>query len=201
MGRYIGPICRLCRREGVKLCDKHKCASVRRNFPPGMHGKNTRSKKSDYSKQLRAKQKARRIFGVSEKQIHAYYIKALASPEQSGEELIRQMEHRFDNVVFRSGLANTRRQARQLVTHGILNLNGRRVNVPSIQLKEGDTFSIRQKNKSMPLFVDLAKKKLNVPTWLKLDVQALSGQVTSKAQKEHLEALIEPQMIIEFYSR
>lgn len=201
MGRYTGPTCRLCRREGMKICDKHKCATVRRNYPPGMHGKSSRGKKSDYAKQLREKQKTRRIFGVSEKQIQRYYRKALTSPLESGEELIRQMERRFDNIVFRCGFASTRRQARQLVAHGIFMLNGKRINVPSVQLKEGDSFEIRQKNKSMPLFENFGKKKIVVPSWLKVDSSNLIGQIVGKAMKQDLEQSIDPQMIIEFYSR
>lgn len=201
MGRYTGPICRLCRREGIKLCDKHKCASIKRNYPPGMHGKEGVRKKSDYAKQLREKQKARRIFGVSEKQIIKYYEKALASKEVSGEEFIRQLEHRFDNVVYRAGFASTRRQARQMVTHGLFSVNGRRVDVPSLCLKEGDLFEVRQKNKTSLLFENFDKKKLNVPQWLKVEPTALQGQVMSKAPKEDLESSIDPQMIIEFYSR
>lgn len=201
MGRYTGPICRLCRREGIKLCDKHKCASVKRNYPPGMHGKTGMRKKSDYAKQLREKQKARRIFGVSEKQILKYYTKALSSKEESGAELVRQMEKRFDNAVFRCGFASTRRQARQLVSHGIFTLNGRRANIPSIQLKDGDSFTIRPKNKTMPLFENFAKKKITVPQWLKVDASTLSAQVTGKPDKQDLEGSIDPQMIIEFYSR
>lgn len=201
MGRYTGPICRLCRREGIKLCDKHKCASVRRNYPPGIHGKEGHGKLSDYAKQLREKQKARRIFGVSEKQIQRYYQKAIASPAVSGEELLRQLEHRFDNIVYRSGFASTRRQARQLVTHGIFMLNGRRMNVPSAQLKEGDSFTVRQKNRSMPLFENFDKRKNVIPPWLKFDAAAFTGQVIGKPAKENLEGSIDTQMIIEFYSR
>lgn len=201
MGRYIGPICRLCRREGIKLCDKHKCASVRRNYPPGMHGKDSTGKKSDYAKQLREKQKARRIFGVSENQIQRYYRKATASKEESGSELLRQLEHRLDNIIFRCGFASTRRQARQFVTHGIFNLNGRRINVPSVHLNEGDTFSVRAQNKSMPVFEHFSKKKTTPPKWLKVDEANLAGQIIGKAQKEDLEASIAPEMIIEFYSR
>jgi len=166
-----------------------------------MHGKDSHGKKSDYAKQLREKQKARRIFGVSEKQIQRYYAKAIASPEVSGEELLRQLENGFDNIVYRSGLAATRRQARQLVTHGIVMLNGRRANVPSLQLKEGNSFTIRPKNRKMPLFEEFEKKKLNVPAWLKLDAKELTGQVIGKAAKENLEGSIDTQMIIEFYSR
>lgn len=201
MGRYTGPICRLCRREGVQLCNKHKCASVKRNYPPGMHGKDTHGKKSDYNKQLREKQKARRIFGISEKQMQKYYDKATASKEESGAQLIRQMEYRFDNIVFRSGIATTRRQARQFVAHGLLSLNGKRINVPSVQLKEGDTFEVRTKNKSMPLFVGFDKRKFITPKWLSLDAAQLSGKVIGKAEKEDLEPSVVPEMIIEFYSR
>lgn len=201
MGRYLGPICRLCRREGVKLCDKHKCASVRRPYPPGMHGKDSTGKRSDYSKQLREKQKARRIFGVSEKQMQRCYKSATSSSEESGAELIRQLEHRLDNAIFRAGFASTRRQARQFVVHGIFTLNGKRATIPSITVKDGDTFTIRPKNRSMPLFENLDKKKLNPPSWIKLDMPNFSGQVISRAAKADLEGLIDPQMIIEFYSR
>ncbi|MFA6521761.1 MAG: 30S ribosomal protein S4 [Candidatus Gracilibacteria bacterium] len=201
MGRYLGPICRLCRREGMKLCDKHKCATLRRNYPPGMHGQDRQGKPSDYSKQLREKQKARRIFGISEKQIQRYYKNAIASKEESGAELIRQFETRFDNVIFRSGFASTRRQARQFVTHRMFNLNGKRVSVPSAQLKAGDIFEVREKSKTNPLFASFAKKKAIQPKWIKTDPIKLQGQVINKPAKEDLEQAIVPQMIIEFYSR
>lgn len=201
MGRYIGPICRLCRREGIKLCDKHKCASVKRNYPPGMHGQKRQPKQSDYAKQLREKQKARRIFGISEKQLIKAYKKAIASKEISGEELIRQLEYRFDNAVFRCGFASTRRQARQMVAHGSFMLNGKRSKIPSLLLKEGDMFAVREKNKSMPVFEDFSKKSLIVPGWLKVDQKELVCTVGSKATKDDLEKSIDPQMIIEFYSR
>lgn len=201
MGRYTGPICRLCRREGVKLCDKHKCAGIKRNYPPGMHGKESHGKKSDYSKQLREKQKARRIFGISERQIVRYYKEAISSSGDSGEQLVRQMEQRLDNAVFRAGFATTRRQARQFVAHGIFSLNGKRANVPSMHLQEGDTFTVRTKNKTMPAFSNFGKSKTTVPSWLKIDVDNLSAQMTGKVMKEDLEALVNPAMIIEFYSR
>lgn len=201
MGRYLGPICRLCRREGIKLCDKHKCATVRRNYPPGMHGKETHGKTSDYAKQLREKQKARRIFGVSEKQLQQYYSKAIASREESGQELIRQLEYRFDNIVYRGGLASTRRQARQFVSHGLLFINGKRSNVPSRKLNEGDTITVRSKNKNMPLFENFDKRKISPPQWLTINQQELSVRVIGKASKEEMEQSINPSMIIEFYSR
>ena len=201
MGRYTGPICRLCRREGIKLCDKHKCASVKRNYPPGMHGKETQGKKSDYAKQLREKQKTKRIFGISEKQLQKYYRKAVASLEESGTELVRQMERRLDNAVFRAGFATTRRQARQLVTHGIFTVNGHRVSVPSFQVKGGDTFTVRPRNKSMYLFENFSQKKLITPSWLKTDQNELSAQVIGTVSSQDIEKSVTPQMIIEFYSR
>jgi small subunit ribosomal protein S4 len=166
-----------------------------------MHGKNSSGKKSDYAKQLREKQKTKRIFGVSEKQIQKYYKKATSSPLESGQELLRQLEQRFDNVVFRAGFATTRRQARQFVTHGLLTLNGKRIMVPSVQVEEGDVFAVKEKNKSITFFQAFAKRKLNTPSWLKVDQVAMSGQVLAKATKEHLEASVDPAMIIEFYSR
>lgn len=201
MGRYLGPICRLCRREGIKLCDKHKCATLKRNYPPGKHGQKRQAKPSDYAKQLREKQKARRIFGISEKQMVKYYKRATASSRESGEQLLGQFEHRFDNAVFRAGFANTRRQARQLVAHGTMLLNGKRMTIPSYDVKEGDTFTVRQKNKSMPLFENFSKKKITPPSWLKVEPTDLSAQVIGKAGKGDIEASIEPSMIIEFYSR
>lgn len=201
MGRYIGPTCRLCRREGMKICDRHKCATVKRNYPPGMHGKNTQGKKSDYAKQLREKQKAKRIFGLSEKQLQRYYKSAVASKEESGPELIRQMERRFDNALFRGGFASTRRQARQLVTHGLFMVNGHRVKIPSLQLKEGDVFGLRPKNKGMFLFENFAQKKILAPKWLKLDQNEISAQVIGQITMDDMEKAVAPHMIIEFYSR
>lgn len=201
MGRYTGPICRHCRREGMKLCDKHKCASVRRNYPPGMHGKESTGKKSDYAKQLREKQKTRRIYGVSERQLQHYYKTATSSSEESGTKFLAQLENRFDNAVFRAGFASTRRQARQLVSHGIMLVNGKRVTVPSYQMEDGDTFTVREKNKSMPTFASFTAQKTTLPSWLTIDEGKLEAKVTGKAQKEDLEASIDPQMIIEFYSR
>lgn len=201
MGRYIGPICRLCRREGMKLCDKHKCATLKRNFPPGMHGQKRQGKQSDYAKQLREKQKTRRIFGVSEKQLQKYYAKAVSSKEESGSELLRQLERRLDNIVFRCGFASSRRQARQMVSHGLFRLNGKRINVPSAQLEEGDNLEVRPRTKTSPLFAEFSKKKLQTPKWLKVDSATLTGQVTGKPEKDDLESSVAPHMIIEFYSR
>lgn len=201
MGRYLGPICRLCRREGIKLCDKHKCATLRRNYPPGQSGQTSQGKPSDYAKQLREKQKTRRIYGISEKQLQKYYEKAMASPLVSGEELIRQLEHRLDNAVFRSGFASTRRQARQFVSHGIFLLNGRRATVPSMHLKQGDRFEVRQQRKGISVFENFEKRKLQIPSWLKIDQGQLAAEVITKAQKADFEQAVNPQMIIEFYSR
>lgn len=166
-----------------------------------MHGQSRQSKPSDYARQLREKQKLRRIFGISEKQMQKYYKVAVASLEESGLKLLEQLEMRFDNGVFRAGLATTRRQARQLVSHGIVKLNGKRMSIPSYRLKEGDIFSIRERNKSMPAFGQMDKRKNIVPAWLAFDPAALSGKVVGKPMKGDLEAAINPQMIIEFYSR
>lgn len=199
MGRYIGPVCRLCRREGMKLCDKHKCATLKRNFPPGMHGKSSHGKPSGYSKQLREKQKARRIFGISEKQMVKYYSVAVKSTEDSSTKLIEQMERRLDNVVFRSGFASTRRQARQFVSHGIFSLNGKRVTIPSIQVREGDTFTVRERNRSMNAFGNVAKSQS--PKWLTVDASNFGGKVIGKPERSDMEAAFDAQVIIEFYSR
>lgn len=166
-----------------------------------MHGKESHGKKSDYAKQLREKQKTRRVFGVSERQMQRYYKNAIASAEVSGEELLRQLEHRFDNAIFRAGFAVTRRQARQLITHGIFTLNNKRITIPSYQLKEGDTFQVRAKKTSMPLFENFKQKKMTSPPWLKIEPEAFSGLVIGKATKTDLEASVTPEMIIEFYSR
>lgn len=166
-----------------------------------MHGQSRHSKPSDYARQLREKQKLKRIFGISEKQMQKYYKNAVASLEESGLKLLEQLEMRLDNGVFRSGLASTRRQARQLVSHGIVRLNGKRMSIPSYRLKEGDTFTIRERNKSMPAFAQMDKRKNIVPAWLSFDAGQLSGKVVGKPMKGDVEAAIDAQMIIEFYSR
>lgn len=201
MGRYTGPICRLCRREGMKLCDKHKCATLKRNFPPGMHGKSSHGKPSGYSKQLREKQKCRRIFGISEKQMVKYYKQAIKSDEESGTKLIEQMERRLDNVIFRAGFASSRRQARQFVAHGLFASTdtGRRVTIPSIQVKEGDSFTLRQKNRGMPAFANIAKAQS--AKWLSADAGNFTVKVIGKPERTDMEGAVDPQVIIEFYSR
>ena len=201
MGRYTGPVCRFCRREGVKLCDKNKCATVKRNFPPGQHGQSRKGKPSDYSRQLREKQKARRMFGLSENQMLRYYKTAVTSIDESGPRMLEEMERRLDNVIFRSGFASSRRQARQFVSHGLFSLNGQRVTVPSIQVKTGDSFTVREKNRPMPAFENLSKAGANAPQWLTVEAAAYTGKVLSKPEKSDLESILDSQMIIEFYSR
>lgn len=166
-----------------------------------MHGKNSKGKPSDYSKQLREKQKARRIFGISEKQMQHYYKEAVSAKEESGIKLIEQMERRLDNTIFRTGFATTRRQARQFVSHGLFMLNGQRVKTPSIQVNSGDVLTVRAQSKSIPFFHEIDKRKPNTPKWLVLDPVALEGKVVGKPDKDDLEGSIDPQMIIEFYSR
>ena len=164
-----------------------------------MHGKSSHGKPSGYSKQLREKQKARRIFGISEKQMVKYYKKAVKSTGDSSAQLVEQLERRLDNVLFRAGFASTRRQARQFVAHGLFNMNGHRVTIPSIQVKEGDTFTVREKNRGMNAFNNLAKA--TQPKWLNVDAPAFTGKVIAKPEKSDMEAAFDAQIIIEFYSR
>lgn len=195
MGRYLGPISKQYRREGIPT------EKTKKEHPPGAHGLERGPKMSDYAKQLRAKQKARRIYGISEKHLRKYYTFALKSKTITGEEMIRQIERRLDNVVYRCGFARTRRQSRQLVSHGIVKLNGRRVTVPSIQVGDGDEISIRDQNKAMPLFEAFEKRKLIIPSWLSVDQEKLAAHVLRAPQKEDMEQSLETHMIIEFYSR
>ncbi len=164
-----------------------------------MHGKSSHGKPSGYSKQLREKQKARRIFGISEKQMVKYYKKAVKSTEDSSTQLVEQMERRLDNVLFRAGFGTTRRQTRQFISHGLFNMNGHRVTVPSIQVKEGDTFTVREKNRTMNAFTNLAKA--SQPKWLSVDAGTYTGKVIGKPEKSDMEAAFDAQVIIEFYSR
>lgn len=208
MSRYHGPKCRLCRREANKLflkgdrCETQKCALLRKNYAPGFHGKTSFAKKSEYARQLREKQKARRIFGISEAQFRRYYQKSTQSPEATGETLLKLLERRLDNAVYRATFASSRDQARQMISHGLLTFNKRRVNVPSIQLKVGDVFEVRDKNKNSPLFTKVLTQQKNfAPKWLKVDFKNLRGEVADLPQKEDLESNIQVQLIVEFYSK
>lgn len=205
MSRYTGPKARLCRRFGMNIfgADKYDRILAKRNFPPGMHGQNRFGKKSEYAKQLMEKQKARYMFGINEKQFRTYYKKADRSAEVTGDQLLRLLETRLDNVLFRAGFAVTRPQARQMVNHGLFKLNGRRVTIPSIQVKSGDKIEIQSRSADSPLFasIKVGKEKIKPPSWLNSDPKTLKIEVLSLPEKDELEHSIESQLIVEFYSK
>lgn len=212
MGRYTGPVCKLCRREGEKLflkgqkCFSPKCPVERRNYPPGEHGREAmyrRRRVSDFQKQLREKQKMRRIYGVMERQFRRYYERALKKRGMTGEALLQQLETRLDNVVFRLGFADSRNQARQLVTHGHFNVNDRRTDVPSTIVRPGDKVSVREGSRSRTYFKDLpplAETK-SVPPWLDRNLDQLSGTVLHQPDRDDIDAAMNEQLVVEFYSR
>lgn len=211
MARYIGPVCKLCRREEEKLylkgerCFGEKCALERRNYAPGMHGRKGqfRRKVSDYGLQLREKQKARRIYGVLERQFRRYYAEALKRPGMTGATLLSILERRLDNVVYRLGFAESRVQARQLVRHGHFEVNGRKTNIPSVILRPGDVVAVRQSSFNNGYFSVvkelLAERK--VVDWLSRDDNRLSGQVLSMPTREQIDVPLQEQLIVEYYSR
>lgn len=203
--KYTGPKARLCRREGFNLfaSDKYQKIMGRRPGIPGLHGGKRLGKMTEYAKQLREKQKAKRMFGLSEKQFRRTFDKASAMSGITGENMLQLLERRLDNVLFRSGFAATRMQARQFASHGLFMLNGRRIDVPSVQLRVGDVIEVRPKSKNSPVFKknleDLGKA--DAPTWLKVDAKKLQIEVTDLPAVQHFEQAIESQMIVEFYSR
>ena len=218
MAKQLGPVCKLCRREGEKLylkgerCFTPKCSVERRAFPPGMHGKTagrgggrggSRTGESDFARQLRAKQKARRVYGVFERQFRRYYETALGRRGLTGLNLLQILESRLDNVVFRLGFASSRAEARTLVTHGHFMVNGRRTDVPSMLLKEGDQITIRSGSDDLNYFKNLPAlaEKRNSPAWLNRDVRNLTGSVSRMPDRPEIEGTLSEQLIIEYYSR
>ena len=208
MARYTGPVCRLCRREGVKLflkgerCYSNKCAIEKRNYAPGQHGQR-RSKQSEYGLQLREKQKARRIYGVLEGQFREYFSEAERKKGVAGENLLVILETRFDNVIYRLGFADSRAQARQCVRHTHFTLIGKTANIPSIQLKVGDVVQLKEGSKDSAIIkaiVDNLGTK-TPPAWLELDVDNLSGKVVNLPTKEEIDIPVDEQMIVELYSK
>ncbi len=203
--RYTGPKARLCRREGVNLFGSQKYQKIMGRSPniPGMHGGKRQGKLSEYGKQLREKQKAKRMYGLSEKQFYKYYQKAVQSKQVTGFALLQQLELRLDNAVYRAGFALTRAQARQFVSHGLFLVNGRRVDVPSIKVRPGDIVEVRSSRKGSPVFKHNREEqeKYAAPNWLKVDVRDLKFEIVSLPEQSHFEPLIQPQMIVEFYSR
>jgi len=208
MARYTGPVCRLCRREGLKLylkgdrCYSDKCSINRRAYAPGQHGQG-RKKTSEYGTQLREKQKARRIYGVLEKQFENYFDAAERQPGITGENLLRLLERRLDNVVFRLGFANSRPEARQMVRHNHFTLNGHKANIPSILVKVGDLVAVKAKSLESDRFKDIkeAVALKNPPAWLELDREQLTGKITALPTKEQIDVPIQEHLIVELYSR
>ena len=207
MANYSGPVCRFCRREGAKLylkgerCYTPKCAIERRAFAPGMHGQARKRKTSDYGIQLRAKQKARRIYGLLEKQFRNYFNTASNEPGVTGVNLLRHLELRLDNVVYRLGLGASRKQARQLVGHRHFEVNGRTVNIPAFKVKVGDEIKVRHGDSTVIAFALEASRVRTVPSWLAFNEQEKSGKVLALPERDEMEQGVEEHLIVEFYSR
>ena len=210
MARYTGPVCRMCRRDGTKLflkgakCFTEKCPVEKRNFPPGQHGQSKKQKKVvGYGLQLREKQKAKRIYFTLETQFRAYYQKASNKTGVTGELLLQQLETRLDNVCYRLGLATSRRQARQVVRHGHIQVNGRKVNIPSFQCKVGDEVAVREGSKELVVLEEsknFASGQRSV-VWLDINRDALSGKVVSLPRREDVNLPVNEQLIVELYSK
>jgi small subunit ribosomal protein S4 len=209
MARYTGPVCRLCRREGTKLflkgtkCLSDRCPIEKRNFAPGMHGKDRKAKIVGYGLQLHEKQKAKRMYFTLEGQFRAYYEKASRAPGVTGELLIQQLERRLDNVAFRLGFAISRRQARQVVRHGHVTVNGKKVNIPSFQVNVGDEIAVRESAKKLVIVEQGAQYAAQnpVPVWLEANFENLSGRVLSLPKRKDVNLPINEQLIVELYSK
>ncbi len=208
MARYIGPVCRLCRRERTKLflkgarCESSKCAIERKPYPPGEHGRG-RIRETQYMIQLREKQKARRIYGVLERQFRGYYKEAARQRGITGENLLRILESRLDNVVYRSSFAESRAQARQLVSHGHFRVNGRRVDVPSYRVRPGDVVTLRDRSKELIVIqhaLDVASER-TMPEWLEIDRTAKKITVHELPNRAQIDTQVQEQLIVELYSK
>jgi small subunit ribosomal protein S4 len=212
MARYTGPVCKLCRREGEKLflkgerCFTPKCSFERRGYPPGIHGRSfqyRRRRESDYNRQLRAKQKARRTYGILERQFRRYYDVALKRRGLTGLNLLQILESRLDNVVFRLGYAANRAQARLLVTHGHFDVNGRRTDVPSMLISPGDEIAVREGSRKRNFFKGLAAiaEERSIPDWVSRDIKNLKGTVVRLPERAEIDGNLNEQLIVEYYKR
>src|SRR3990172_1919537 len=222
MSKSIGPVCKLCRREGEKLflkgerCYSLKCAIEKRNFAPGQHGRTASrgggggggggsrtGRESDFARQLRAKQRARRVYGVLERQFRRYYEVSLQRRGLTGMNLLQILESRLDNVIYRLGFASSRAQARLLVTHGHFKVNGRRTDVPSMLLKDGDAIAIREGSQSLPYFKELNAfaESRTAPEWLNRNIKNLTGVVQRLPERVEIDGSLNEQLIVEYYSR
>ncbi|MEE8124927.1 MAG: 30S ribosomal protein S4 [Nitrospirales bacterium] len=209
MAKYTGPVCRLCRREGVKLflkgtrCMTEKCAIERRSYPPGQHGQSRRTRATEYGTQLREKQKLRRVYGMQEKQFLKTYHSAVRRKGITGEHLLSLLERRLDNVVYRLGFGSSRGHARQLVNHGHLLVNGRRVTIPSMTVNVGDAIEVREKSRqlvSVQAALEIAEGR-GVPNWLDMERTLFKGTVQALPTKQDIDVLVNEQVVVELYSR
>jgi len=209
MARYTGPVCRLCRREGLKLflkgerCYTGKCAIDRRAFAPGQHGQARAKKPTEYGLQLREKQKARRMYGVMEKQFRSYFDEAARRKGVTGENLLSLLERRLDNVVFQLGFASSRPEARQLVNHGHFTVNGKKVDIPSFSVRAGEVVAVKEGSKSSPRMKQLLENlgSRTVPGWLSLDANTAAGTIVALPTREDIQLPIQEHLIVEKYSR
>ena len=206
MARYTDANCKLCRREGQKLflkgerCYSSKCAIERRNYAPGQHGQ-ARKKQSEYGLQLREKQKAKRFYGVPETQFRNLFEKAAKKQGKTGENLMIFLETRLDNVVFRLGFAASRKEARQLVTHGHFTINGKKADIPSMEVKAGDVIKVKERSVSSPKFKEIKEMSFTFPSWMTVDVDKLEGKVVAMPRREDIDTPIAEHLIVELYSK
>ena len=206
MARYTDANCKLCRREGQKLflkgerCYSGKCALERRNYAPGQHGQ-ARKKVSEYGLQLREKQKAKRFYGMQETQFRNLFDKAAKKPGKTGENLLILLETRLDNVVFRLGLASSRKEARQLVTHGHFTVNGKKATIPSMELKAGDVVKVKDKSASSPKFKEIKDMIITVPAWMSVDTEKLEGKILALPTRDQIDTPVAEHLIVELYSK
>ena len=209
MARYIGAVCRLCRREDMKLflkgerCYTDKCGYERRSYPPGQHGQSRRKKRSNYGEQLREKQKVKRIYGIAEKQFRGYYYKATRMKGVAGDNLVQLLERRLDNVVYRMGFASDHAEARQLVRHGHFTINGKKVDIPSYLVRANDSIVVAETSQKIARISEAlaAVDRRGVPQWIDLDKDAFRGTVKQMPSREDVTLPIREQLIIELYSK
>jgi small subunit ribosomal protein S4 len=208
MAHYVGPVCKLCRREKTKLflkgtrCESPKCPIEKGRPPPGEHGRG-RVRESEYLLQLREKQKAKRFYGILEKQFRSYYEEAARSKGVTGEELMRICESRLDNVVFRSGLAMNRPMARQLVSHGHFEVNGKKVNIPSFRVRPGDVVTVRSRSKKLGRIIENTSyaEGREIPDWLSSNLRDMSVEVRALPERSQMDVPVQEQLIVEYYSK
>ena len=206
MARYTEANCRLCRREGQKLflkgerCYGGKCAIEKRNYAPGQHGQ-ARKKMSDYGLQLREKQKAKRFYGMQEKQFRNLFAKAAKRAGKTGDNLLILLETRLDNCVYRLGFASSRKEARQLVVHGHFTVNGKKACAPAMELKAGDVIAVKEKSTNSPKFKEIKEMSITVPAWMAVDVDKLEGKVVAMPTREEIDTPVAEHLIVELYSK